>query len=71
MQLSDVEYNGNAVVAATVSGVVANDVLAAEYRAEKFLGSEAEKLGKVNSTSRWELIDRDNTVWTIKFHCHD
>lgn len=71
MQLSNVEYNGNAVVAATVTGVVADDVLAAEYRAERFLGREAEKLGKVVSCDRWEIGGREENIYVIKFHCEN
>ena len=70
LAVSDIKTEGNAIVEATVLNVYANDVLQAEYRAEKFLAMVAKDNGEVVSTDRWETVkagDGMAETWTIRF----
>jgi len=70
IEATDIQTEGNAIVAATVSNVYALDVLQAEYRAERFLSKVATDHGQVNSCDRWELVEAGDgalKTWTIKF----
>lgn len=67
MNIQNIKTAGKSIQTAEVAGVEAEDVLSAEYLAERALNRHAEREGLVNSTSRWEITALEGETYTIKF----
>ena len=69
-QLKDIKMLGASVQEAVVEGIVAVDILQAEYRGEQFLKGEFNPTGTALSFERWELVEAPGeytNTWTIRY----